>query len=161
MTPRGTSTSLRPGGAAHEGPAAAAGTPAADPARAARVDHLGTETVFAVSADAAALAAQGRIIFPFHLGDPNIPTPANIAAAAARALCDGKTTYCPNAGIPELRDVISLAINREVVGPMTPDEDAARAFLRMVRGSAWEVLPSHEPALRGHCWYGAARRRVD
>ena len=39
-----------------------------------RVARLGTETVFAVSAEAAALAAQGRTIYPFHLGDLNIPT---------------------------------------------------------------------------------------
>ncbi len=53
-------------------------------------------------------------------------------------------------------DVIPLDANREVVGPMTPDEEAARAFLRTVRASQWEVLPSHEPALRGHRWFVCA-----
>ena len=76
-------------------------------ARAARVDDLGTETVFAVAAEAAALAAQGRTVYPFHLGDLNLATPANIAEAATRALRDGKTTYCPNAGIAELREAIA------------------------------------------------------
>ena len=46
-----------------------------------RVARLGTETVFAVSAEAAALAAQGRTIYPFHLGDLNIPTAEPIVAA--------------------------------------------------------------------------------
>ena len=51
--------------------------------------NLGTETAFAVSADASAWAAQGHQIYPFHLGDINLRTPANIVAAAERALHDG------------------------------------------------------------------------
>ena len=85
--------------------------PAHDPARAARVDHLGTETVFAVAAEAAALTAQGRTVYPFHLGDLNLATPANIAEATVRAMRDGKTTYCPNAGIPQLREAIAVDVN--------------------------------------------------
>ena len=46
-----------------------------------RVARLGTETVFAVSAEAAALAAQGKTVYPFHLGDLNLPTPENIVEA--------------------------------------------------------------------------------
>jgi aspartate/methionine/tyrosine aminotransferase len=76
-------------------------------ARAARVDDLGTETVFAVAAEAAALAAQGRTVYPFHLGDLNLATPRNIAEAATKAMRDGKTTYCPNAGVAELREAIA------------------------------------------------------
>jgi aspartate/methionine/tyrosine aminotransferase len=92
--------------------AVAAAAVSGEPCRAARVDHLGTETVFAVAADAAALAAQGKTVYPFHLGDLNIPTPANVAEAAARAMRDGKTTYCPNAGIAELREAIALDVGR-------------------------------------------------
>ena len=54
-------------------------------------------------------------------------------------------------------DVVPLGINREVVGPMTPDEEPARAFLRMARDAGWEILPSHDPALRDHRWYRAPR----
>jgi len=61
-----------------------------------RVAHLGTETAFAVSAEAAAFAAEGNKVYPFHLGDMNIKTPANIIEAAIRAMKDGKTGYCPN-----------------------------------------------------------------
>jgi aspartate/methionine/tyrosine aminotransferase len=104
------STSAWPGRGAGGGVAAEADTATHDPARAARVDHLGTETVFAVSAEAAALAAQGRTIFPFHLGDLNIATPANIAEAATKAMRDGKTTYCRNAGIPQLREAIAVSV---------------------------------------------------
>jgi N-acyl homoserine lactone hydrolase len=55
-------------------------------------------------------------------------------------------------------DVVSLAVNADVVGPMTPDAVATRAFLARFRASAWELIPSHEPALRQHRWYIAAGR---
>ncbi len=72
-----------------------------------RLDQLGTETAFAVSAAAAAWAAQGHRVYPFHLGDINIPTPANIVDATLKAIRDGYTGYCPGAGIPALRDVLA------------------------------------------------------
>ena len=87
-------------------------TTAADFVAAERVAQLGVETVFAVSAEAAALAAQGRTIYPFHLGDLNIPTDESIVAASLRAIRDGKTTYCPNAGIAPLREAIALDVGR-------------------------------------------------
>ena len=86
--------------------------PTADFALAQRVAHLGTETVFAVSAEAAALAAQGKTVYPVHLGDLNIATPENIVEASLQAIRDGKTTYCPNAGIPQLRDALAADVSR-------------------------------------------------
>ena len=75
-----------------------------------RVARLGTETVFAVSAEAAALAAQGRTIYPFHLGDLNIPTAEPIVEAMLRAVRDGKTTYCANAGVAPLREALAADV---------------------------------------------------
>jgi aspartate/methionine/tyrosine aminotransferase len=72
-----------------------------------RVERLGTETAFAVSAESAAWAAKGNTVYPFHLGDMDLPTPANVVEAAARAIADGKTGYCPNGGIPELRQALA------------------------------------------------------
>ena len=68
-----------------------------------RLNKLGTETAFAVSLAAAEWAAKGNKIFPFHLGDINLPTPANVVGAMNRAIADGKTGYCPAAGIAPLR----------------------------------------------------------
>jgi aspartate/methionine/tyrosine aminotransferase len=85
---------------------------AADFAVAQRVAQLGTETVFAVSAEAAALAAQGKTVYPFHLGDLNLATPENIVEASLRAIRAGKTTYCPNAGIPQLREALAEDVGR-------------------------------------------------
>ena len=72
-----------------------------------RIARLGTETAFAVSAEAAAFAAQGNKVYPFHLGDLNLKTPANVQAAAIEAMQEGKTGYCPNGGIPQLREILA------------------------------------------------------
>ena len=76
-----------------------------------RISRLGTETAFAVSAEAAAFAAKDNKVYPFHLGDMNILTPSNVMAAAAKAMKDGKTGYCPNAGIPQLREILAADVS--------------------------------------------------
>ncbi|CAK7031338.1 MAG: Aspartate aminotransferase [Desulfovibrio sp.] len=78
---------------------------------AARISNLGTETAFAVAAKAAAHAATGQTVYPFHLGDLNIGTPENVVEAANKAIRDGKTNYCPPAGIPPLRDALANDTN--------------------------------------------------
>ena len=72
-----------------------------------QLHKLGTETAFAVSGAAAAWAAKGNRVYPFHLGDMNLPTPENIVEGANKAIRDGYTGYCPAAGIPELRNVLA------------------------------------------------------
>ena len=76
-----------------------------------RYSNLGTETAFAVSAEATALANSGTKIYPFHLGDLNLKTPRNIVEAMMRAVENGKTGYCPNSGIPELKEALANNIN--------------------------------------------------
>ena len=72
-----------------------------------RVARLGTETAFAVSAEATVFAAQGNKVYSFHLGDLNLKTPANVLAAGIKAMQDGKTNYCANAGVPQLRELLA------------------------------------------------------
>ena len=43
-----------------------------------------------MSAEAAAFAAKGNEVYPFHIGDLNIPTPGNIVEAAFKAIADGQ-----------------------------------------------------------------------
>jgi aspartate/methionine/tyrosine aminotransferase len=76
-----------------------------------RITRLGTETAFAVSGEAAAFAAQGNKVYPFHLGDLNLKTPANVLAAGIKAMQNGKTNYCPNAGVPKLREILAADIS--------------------------------------------------
>jgi len=77
-----------------------------------RLSKLGTETAFAVSAEAAEHVRKGNRVYPLHLGDMNIKTPDNIIEATAKAMRDGRTGYCPNYGIAELREVLAADINK-------------------------------------------------
>ena len=72
-----------------------------------RYGRLGTETAFAVGADAAAWSAKGNKVYPFHLGDMNITTPEYIRDAATKAARDGKTGYAPGPGIMPLREALA------------------------------------------------------
>ena len=84
-----------------------------------RIANLGTETAFAVSAEAAAFAAKGNHVYPFHLGDMNLPTPSTVVDGAIKALHDGKTGYCPNAGIPQLREALAADVSASHGLPFT------------------------------------------
>lgn len=75
-----------------------------------RYSRLGSETAFKVGADAAAWAASGHKVYPFHLGDMNIPTPPHIVEAAMAAIRDGKTGYAPGCGILPLREALAQDI---------------------------------------------------
>lgn len=77
-----------------------------------RICRLGTETAFAISQQTAEYAKKEKKVYPFHLGDMNIKTPQNIIEAAIKAIEQGKTGYAPNAGIPELREVLAEEVNR-------------------------------------------------
>lgn len=113
-----------------------------------QLQHLGTETAFAVSAAAAAWAAKGNKVYPFHLGDINIPTPANIVEATKKAIADGFTGYCPGAGIPELRAAIAsdvgakrgLSYQAEQVSIQPGGKPVIGKFLMSVMNPGDEVL---------------------
>ncbi|MHB1928705.1 MAG: MBL fold metallo-hydrolase [Acidimicrobiales bacterium] len=70
-------------------------------------------------------------------------TPGHQSAVVATAT--GPTCVCG--------DIVSMAVNTQVVGPVCPDAHATEAFLRQARQAGWAMLPSHEPALRRHPWY--------
>jgi len=74
---------------------------------ASRMDQIGTETAFEVSARARALAATGKDIVFLQIGEPDFDTPANVREAAKKALDEGLTHYPPYPGLPELRIAIA------------------------------------------------------
>ena len=78
-----------------------------------RLNILGTETAFLVSQNATEFANKGNIVYPFHLGDIDLPTPENIMDATFRAMKDGKTGYVPAAGLLELRSVLADVVGQE------------------------------------------------
>ncbi len=75
-----------------------------------RMGTIGTESAFEVTARARALEAEGRSIVHLQLGEPDFDTPANVRAAAKRALDEGATHYPPFAGIPALREAIAADV---------------------------------------------------
>lgn len=66
-------------------------------------------------------AGMGRDdVLPFWFGESNLPTPAFIREAAARALMDGRTFYTHNLGRPDLRAALSAYLARlhgRAIGP--------------------------------------------
>ena len=74
---------------------------------ASRMDSIGTENAFEVSARARALEATGRSIVYLQIGEPDFDTPANVREAAKRAIDGGMTHYPPYAGLPDLRAAIA------------------------------------------------------
>ena len=86
-----------------------------------RISDLGTETAFAVSGEAADFAAQGNRVYPFHLGDINLPTPSTVVDGSFKAIADGKTGYCPNAGIPQLREALAANVAASHNTPYTAE----------------------------------------
>ena len=113
-----------------------------------RLDRLGTETAFAVAATAADWVSKGNEVFPFHLGDLNLATPENISTAMQRAVVEGKTGYCPNAGIAPLRLALADSLGRQRNVSFAPENVAVQPggkpvigkFLRSVMNPGDEVL---------------------
>ena len=77
-----------------------------------QISSLGTETAFAVSAQARSWAEKGHKVYPFHLGDINLKTPQNIVEATMKAIGDGKTGYCPSEGILSLREALAYDVGQ-------------------------------------------------
>lgn len=61
---------------------------------------------------AAQLKSSGRDIISLSAGEPDFETPANIKAAAVKAIEQGYTRYTPVAGIPELRAAVVAKFRR-------------------------------------------------
>ena len=143
-----------------------------------QLEQLGTETAFAVAAMAAEHRARGGRVFPFHLGDINIPPPAAMREGVARAIADGKNGYCPGAGIPVFREALAAAYAASRGVECGPDNIAAQPggkpviakFLNLTMNPGDEVLypvpgfPIYESQIR---YQGGAavpyhyRRRAD
>ena len=89
--------------------------------QATRMQSIGTESAFEVSARARALEATGRSIIHLQIGEPDFDTPANVREAAKRALDEGATHYAPFPGIPQLREAIAEDATDRKGFDVTPD----------------------------------------
>jgi len=132
----------------------------------AKLDRLGTETAFAVSAQAKAWADKGNKVYPFHLGDINLQTPSNIREATNRYMNDAKNGYCAPEGIPELRLALAHDVCRAVPGDdllkMSADlgvtvTDVDRDFPLLLHGPVGAELLRQEEDLNDLGLYEAVR----
>ena len=57
------------------------------------------------------------------LGDPDLPPPENVRAAACRAIMEGKTRYSANAGLKELRRAIAADAEKNLGISVDPDSE--------------------------------------
>ena len=91
-----------------------------------QLQNLGTETAFAVSAQAKEWANRGNKVYPFHLGDINLPTPENIVEATIKSIKDGLTGYCPSEGIFPLREALANDVGAKRGVEYDPDNVAVQ-----------------------------------
>ena len=113
-----------------------------------QLEKLGTETAFAVAAMAADHRDRGGKVFPFHLGDINLPPPNAVVDAAAQAIADGKNGYCPGAGIPLFREQLARVVSAQRGVQFAAENIAAQPggkpviakFLNLVMNPGDEVL---------------------
>jgi len=116
--------------------------------QAARMARLGTETAFAVSLEAAKVAESGKKVYAFHIGDLDFPSPAFVVEAMNKAIADGKTGYCPGAGILPLRKRLAevlgaqrgVAFGAENVSVQSGGKPVITKFLASVLEEGDEVL---------------------
>ncbi|GBR03622.1 pyridoxal phosphate-dependent aminotransferase [Acetobacter oeni] len=72
-----------------------------------RLNKISPSQTIAITAKAWALKAAGRDIISLSAGEPDFDTPANIGAAAIRAIETGQTKYTDVAGTPALRAAVA------------------------------------------------------
>jgi aspartate aminotransferase len=89
-----------------------------------RMARIGSESAFETAARARALEATGRSVIHLEIGEPDFDTPANVRAAAQRALDDGWTHYGPFLGLPALREAIAADATARKGFPVSPDRVA-------------------------------------
>lgn len=78
-----------------------------------RLSLIKPSPTLAVTSRAAELKAQGKDVIGLGAGEPDFDTPANIKAAAIKAIEQGKTKYTAVDGIIELKNAICAKFKRE------------------------------------------------
>ncbi|MBT3591137.1 MAG: aminotransferase class I/II-fold pyridoxal phosphate-dependent enzyme [Candidatus Marinimicrobia bacterium] len=113
-----------------------------------QLEQLGTETAFSVSLLAKLWAEKGNHVYPFHLGDMNLPTPENIIEATIKAIRDGYTGYAPAQGILPLRQALADNVGSSRGVTYTPENIAIQPggkptvwkFIAVIMNPGDEVL---------------------
>lgn len=88
------------------------------------VNNLKPSATIAAAAKARELRSQGVDVLEFTLGEPDFTTPAHICDAAQQAMQDGHTHYTPATGIPQLKQAVCDAFERDYGIAWKPSEVA-------------------------------------
>ena len=78
-----------------------------------RAQAVAPSATLAISSKAKELKRQGKSIISLSAGEPDFPTPKHICDAAIQAIKDGFHGYTMNTGTPELRESISIKLQRD------------------------------------------------
>ena len=92
------------------------------PSLSSRTRELGTENAFVVLGEVERLAASGKSIVSFCIGQPDFPTPDHVRLAGIRAITQGRTGYTPSPGIAELRAAAARFFTRTRGIAVEPEE---------------------------------------
>ena len=76
------------------------------------LERLGTESAFAILAEAKKLEAQGKKMIHLSLGQPDFKTPKHIINATIKALNEGHHGYVLSNGILECRQAVTRKIKK-------------------------------------------------
>ncbi len=87
-----------------------------------RLDRVSPSQTIAISSKARALKAAGRDIISLSAGEPDFDTPANVKAAAIRAIEAGETKYTDVSGTMALRQAVCAKFKRDSDLDYTPSE---------------------------------------
>jgi aspartate aminotransferase len=89
---------------------------------ASRMGRVAPSPTLKVAAEADRLRRAGVDVVDFGAGEPDFPTPANVAAAAHRAIDAGHTKYTPSAGAADVREAVCHRAREDYGITFTPAE---------------------------------------
>lgn len=87
-----------------------------------RISRIQSSFTLEMSTRAAELRAAGMEVLSLLAGEPDFPTPEHIIAAAKQAIDEGCTRYTPAAGLPRLREAVTVKLKRDNNVEVTPDQ---------------------------------------
>lgn len=103
---------------------------------------------------AKAMKRDGKDVLSFAVGEPDFPTPPHICEAARRAMDEGLTKYTPASGMPELKQAIVAATERDVGLQYAPEQVVVSNGGKHALMNVWRTLlnPGDEVIMFAPYW---------
>ncbi|MFT9015640.1 MAG: pyridoxal phosphate-dependent aminotransferase [Acetobacter sp.] len=119
-----------------------------------RLNRISPSQTIVISTRARALKAEGRDIVSLSAGEPDFPTPRNIADAAVKAIAAGQTRYTDVAGTPELRRAVAERFRLDSGLDYTLEEVIVSTGGKQVIYNAMmaSLNPGDEAIIPAPCW---------